>query len=403
METAGGGPLRWRLRSPGFTLLCAAAVAFAALFGGDAPLTLAYWLGALHLFAAAWLAATAHGAAAAAEAASAGVLRRGERAAARVRLQAGHPWPAACTVRWAPVDRGLRETPGAPVTTVHVPGRGAAAALLETAPLPRGVHAWPAVEIEWSDPFGILAARRRLSLPGRIVVGPERRRVPAASEAARRLSGGARPLGGQPDFTSWYGIRPFREGDDRRLIHWRTSARRGRPHVLEFRRAWASGLALAVDPDTAGRLDAWEAAVDAVHSWGCHALERGLPVWLWTAPADGAPAALPVQAAAQLAEALAALRPRRDPRFPARLARLAETAPRPALLLVGAASLLPPRARDWARLAPHCPPLLVLTFDGRPRGAAGAFAHEAYAGAEGFGAPWAEAAGGAREEERAHG
>lgn len=412
MRRPDGAGVRWRLASRGFALLTAGAVAFAAVFGGDAPLTLAYWLGGLYVFAFVWVAASALGVRVAVAAGAPRVLCRGQTASLRVEAWSRWPWPVTCTVRWAPgrwgEPAGAAGPEDAPTVCVVPPGR-TAAVRVETDPLPRGVHPWPAIDVEWRDPFGILAAQRRLTAAGRIVVGPQRRRVPRGSETARRVgaAAGTQPLAAPPDFTQWYGIRPFRDGDDRRLIHWRTSARRGRPHVLEFQRAWARGVALAVDPDPDGRLDAWEAAIDAVYSWGVFALERGMPVWLWQprAATQEAPMAgvIAITSEAQLAEALAGLRPHRDPRFVRRLASIAETAPRPALVIVGAASLVPARAREWARLAPEWPPLVLMTFDGRPRSATSAFTHEAFAGAEAFGPAWPEDAENAGEEATAIG
>ena len=46
----------------------------------------------------------------------------------------------------------------------------------------------------------------------------------------------------------YYGLRPWQSGDSMRWIHWRTTAKMGRPTVLQFERQRNRDVALLLDP-----------------------------------------------------------------------------------------------------------------------------------------------------------
>ncbi len=121
-------------------------------------------------------------------------------------------------------------------------GRGAAAG--EIAPLPRGVHAVRAAWIESSYPLGLLRVRRPIAAPREIVVHPAPSSIVNAPGGG--LAGLAAALGAsgadQPS-----GVRDFRAGDEMRDVHWRATARRGRPVVTEWDASVGDGLEVVLD------------------------------------------------------------------------------------------------------------------------------------------------------------
>ena len=85
-------------------------------------------------------------------------------------------------------------------------------------------------------PLGLFRAAARLRVPGRLLVRAQEGRV---SPLLRRRVRGRRPVEARRRFAPGddviYGVREYRDGDDPRRIHWRTSARRGQLAVTEWR------------------------------------------------------------------------------------------------------------------------------------------------------------------------
>lgn len=85
-------------------------------------------------------------------------------------------------------------------------------------------------------PLGLFRGAGKLRLPARILVRAREGRV---SPLLRRRVRGRRPVEARRRFAAGddvvYGIREYREGDDPRRIHWRTSARRAQLTVTEWR------------------------------------------------------------------------------------------------------------------------------------------------------------------------
>lgn len=110
----------------------------------------------------------------------------------------------------------------------------------------------------WSDfPFGLVRRSLDLSLPVDILVYPP----PLEGRGSRpELSVGAtredpRRHGREGDFQS---LRPYRPGDPLRDLHWRTTARMGRPMVVERAAAGAPEVVVRVDEQQGER---WERAL----------------------------------------------------------------------------------------------------------------------------------------------
>jgi uncharacterized protein (DUF58 family) len=119
----------------------------------------------------------------------------------------------------------------------------------------RGRHKLPAVEAVSGYPFGLIQFRRPLDPGGEVVVLPAlggvdlpelRRwllRSTAATDASRRVLRRAAPADGDVR-----GIRPYRQGDSPRDVHWKTSARRDQLLVREYDRTPPMDLFVVVDP-----------------------------------------------------------------------------------------------------------------------------------------------------------
>lgn len=114
--------------------------------------------------------------------------------------------------------------------------------------------AWPrrgrwhieGVELATRFPFEMFRKSRDLPPPTDLVVYPEIISPPPLLGVAAIPQGDVRRhrTGRGVDF---YGVRDYREGDDARDIHWKTTARRGKPTIREFEEEEARALALCLD------------------------------------------------------------------------------------------------------------------------------------------------------------
>jgi len=111
-------------------------------------------------------------------------------------------------------------------------------------------------------PFGLVARSVRLRRSSRLLVLPRLGRMTnrwthlaqAIDYGSQQAAGRQRPTDGE-----FYGLRDWQPGDSRRLIHWRTSARRGGLMVRQFEQPRSENLTLLVelwqpvDPSAADR------------------------------------------------------------------------------------------------------------------------------------------------------
>jgi uncharacterized protein (DUF58 family) len=112
----------------------------------------------------------------------------------------------------------------------------------------------------------------------------------------------------------FYGLRDFREGDDVRDVHWRSSARRGRTLVREHEDEAARRVTLFLDNALPGGAacrdpalcDGLERAVSLCASLAAHFLERGFAVRL-VARGESVPFAVGVPQLDRLLRVLALL------------------------------------------------------------------------------------------------
>ncbi len=99
-------------------------------------------------------------------------------------------------------------------------------------------------------PFGLVARSVRLRRSSRLLVLPRLGRMTnrwahlaqAIDYSSQKAAGRQRPADGE-----FYGLRDWQSGDSRRLIHWRTSARRGGLMVRQFEQPRSENLTLLVE------------------------------------------------------------------------------------------------------------------------------------------------------------
>lgn len=130
-------------------------------------------------------------------------------------------------------------------------------------PARRGKVAFLRVELATRYPFGLFEKWREVDLEGEMVVFP--RDIPAPRTASRRAQPpGERPSGVAGSGTDFFALRDARADDDVRHIHWRTSARRGHPVVVEREQERRRRVALLVDNRAKGTAPTEEQLDDLV-------------------------------------------------------------------------------------------------------------------------------------------
>ena len=92
----------------------------------------------------------------------------------------------------------------------------------------RGVRPVGPLRLRMEDPFGVAARATMALAPGTLVVHPRVDRVPPAPEppASTALSGPRRPVVSPLAGEDFHALRPYEPGDDLRLVHWPSTARR---------------------------------------------------------------------------------------------------------------------------------------------------------------------------------
>lgn len=163
-----------------------------------------------------------------------------------------------------------------------VPPGGTAVARVARRARLRGVFEGGEVLLRGSAPFGFFSTRRRCEVVSRMTVVPravDLRGFPILEPASAPrdvLHERARTGAGE----EYLGVRPYRPGDPRRFVHWRSSARAGKLVVREYEEQVQSQVVLLLSgSDHGARPDSsFEALVSAAASIGNYALVTGHPV-----------------------------------------------------------------------------------------------------------------------------
>ena len=144
-------------------------------------------------------------------------------------------------------------------------------------PASRGWYDFAPLAMSTRYPFGLVGRRILLGEPARVLVLPRAGKL--SRDRLRQHLRGADPRGDRIQRRGWqhesaqadfHGLRPFRLGDSPRLIHWRSSARRGELLIREFEDVPGADLFVVVDPACPPGGD-FEAVVSLaaalVHAW----------------------------------------------------------------------------------------------------------------------------------------
>ena len=109
----------------------------------------------------------------------------------------------------------------------------------------RGLYTFDGFRISTKFPFSLFHKSRVIDMPGELLVYPAVETIPPPPPRAR-LQGetAAKRSGRRGEF---FGLREYREGDDRRAIHWRSSARAARLLVREYEEESHRRVTLMVD------------------------------------------------------------------------------------------------------------------------------------------------------------
>ncbi len=155
----------------------------------------------------------------------------------------------------------------------------------------RGKFAIGPLSLTLTDPFGMGEHRRSFTARDELVVIPRVVALPPIVLSGDWTgSGDTRPravaASGEDDVTT----REYRQGDDLRRVHWRSTARRGELMVRREEQPWQSRATLLLDRRRAahrgeGPSSSFEWAVSAIASVAVHLAQRGFAVRL----VDGTP------------------------------------------------------------------------------------------------------------------
>ena len=119
-----------------------------------------------------------------------------------------------------------------------------------TAEMPRrGVYACERIELRTGFPFGLALGCRRWDIQDELVVFPPRGRLRTGlnlrvGRTRFPVGSAARRGAGEEEFRA---LREFVPGDNPRRVHWRTTARLGKPYVREMEWTRESSLLILVD------------------------------------------------------------------------------------------------------------------------------------------------------------
>jgi uncharacterized protein (DUF58 family) len=152
------------------------------------------------------------------------------------------------------------EVPGRPpLAELEVPwiGRRSHHESRTALPLPRDVHVVRSLEVEVTDPLGLIRRRFRTTADATLVVHPEIDEpgpddLRAAEDDAGRTSARGRRQGA----SAFHAVRPYQPGDDLRHVHWFATARSDELMVQDMVVPVPSRQVLLLDTSAAAYPDA---------------------------------------------------------------------------------------------------------------------------------------------------
>ncbi len=146
----------------------------------------------------------------------------------------------------------------------------------------RGKFAIGPLHVHVADTFGLVRIGSEAAAPGTLVVTPAITPLPRTSLAGTWLGeGGTRAstaaAAGEDDVVP----REYRDGDELRRVHWRSTARRGELMVRREEQRWRNRAVLFLDTRATGHVgrgpsSSFEYAVGAAASIGVHLAREGI-------------------------------------------------------------------------------------------------------------------------------
>lgn len=141
----------------------------------------------------------------------------------------------------------------------------------------RGVYSYASMELVSIYPFGLLSARRKLPVPGEVVVYPAlyKTEPPRASGYDLMVGGRYRGQRNTASGSNFAGIRPILPGDPLKQIHWKSSSKGRGLMVKTFNEELSGRISFILDCGHSGNLDQLDAAMRAAGSLMFAALDDG--------------------------------------------------------------------------------------------------------------------------------
>src|SRR6202012_3815902 len=205
----------------------------------------------------------------------------------------------------------------------------------------RGRYTIGPLQVRVADSFGLSAIGRSFATKRTLVVTPPIVALPRVSIAGNRLGDGESGLrtvaaAGEGDIAP----RAYRDGDELRRVHWRSTARYGQLMVRREEQRWHNRALLLLDTRRRahvgkGKASSFEFAVSAIASIGVHLVGQGIETRLITDTGDSAPAG---PAAEALLERLAGVRESRGTDLSRGLAALRGGSRGQVIAIIGALS-----------------------------------------------------------------
>jgi uncharacterized protein (DUF58 family) len=209
-------------------------------------------------------------------------------------------------------------------TFSRVEAGGERGAAYTVPPAPRGRYEVGPLRVRIRDAFGLVERSQQVGQTTTLIVTPQIIQLTPVSMGGAFTAGshsGRRSLAahGEDDI----GTRPWRDGDDLRRVHWRTTARTGELAVRREEQPWSASATVLLDTRIhahtgQGRTSSFEWAVSAAASVAVHLGQRGLPCRLLTSTGRVLdPGFSGAAGAAAIVDELALITPDRAPGLPA--------------------------------------------------------------------------------------
>jgi uncharacterized protein (DUF58 family) len=148
----------------------------------------------------------------------------------------------------------------------------------------RGLYTFSTVQLRSNGPFGLFSRQRTLPTPGQVLIYPtyhplKRLRLLEHKGFSDRQASRA-GLSGEV-----IGVREYRSGDSLRQIHWRSTARAGKPIVKEMSDSDQLTLTVVLDLSAGdnlgqGKFSTFETAIRLAASLGYYATAKDIPFYL---------------------------------------------------------------------------------------------------------------------------